>query len=110
MDEYICKLINGRLKIKYKKGRSAKDSQCSFIYEKCFDVNKKNNEDKKEVYNFCSNPFFCENKSLFKFEPKINKCACGKILFDKKQQKCFNCELTEMANKKAEEEINKEWL
>jgi hypothetical protein len=108
MDEYIC-LKGGIIKKKFKKGSHAKDNHCGFIYEKCLDVNLNSNTEKKDVHVFCSNKYFCPDKSLFKFENKINKCICGKILLDKKQRKCLNCELSEMADKKAEEEINREW-
>lgn len=108
MNEYMChkkpeKILNRKYKMM--------DSQrCSFQYAKNLHVNSTFNRSKqnKDIYLFCSNPFFCEHKSLFIFEEKKHLCKCGKQL-PKDQTVCLECELTENAEKKASEIINLEW-
>jgi len=88
----------------------AKNS-CTFMYVKGSDLNATKYFNKKiKYYKLCSNEFFCEHKSLFPFQIKKEKCIiCGKETDLLENNKCLECEITEMADKKADEFINQEW-
>ncbi len=112
MNEYLCLLNEEEANKQIKRGRMKKiGNECAFLYLKREEIKIEFGVNMAKHYKLCSNQFFCEHKSLFIFQFAKKSCiTCGKItdlLND--NDKCFECEITEMANKKAKEILDKEW-